>query len=49
MSASAPRPPLAKADVNGSLKVADGGETCDVAHIGLIRYNAGTGKFQVCR
>jgi hypothetical protein len=29
--------------------VADGGETCDDDHIGLIRYNAGTGKFQVCR
>jgi hypothetical protein len=41
--------PLAKADVKGSLKVADGGETCDDAHKGLFRYNAGTGKFQVCR
>lgn len=41
--------PLAKADVNGSLKVADGGETCDAAHVGLFRYNAGTNKFQVCK
>jgi len=40
--------PLANMDVNGTLKVADGGQTCDDSHKGLIRYNAGTGKLQIC-
>lgn len=41
--------PVAKLEVNGSLRIADGGETCDAGHLGAMRYNSGTGKFQVCK
>ncbi len=41
--------PAAKLDVAGSIKVADGGETCDASHIGTIRYNSGTSKMQICK
>ncbi len=34
--------PQTKLDINGTLKIADGGETCTVgANAGMIRYNAG--------
>jgi len=38
----------AKLQVNGTVIVANGGETCDATHAGGIRYNSGTSVMEFC-
>ena len=40
--------PTVAADVNGTIKIANGGETCSAATAGGLRYNSATKKVEYC-